>query len=75
MLRLLGVTFTFREVDLAGAEQRGEDFLKLNPFGTVPVLDDNGEIVADSCAILVYLASKHDPAGLRQRVVYGLAAG
>jgi len=64
MLRLLGVDFTFREVDLAGGEQRGEAFLKLNPFGTVPVLDDNGEIVADSCAILVYLAAKHDPAGL-----------
>jgi glutathione S-transferase len=63
MLRLLGVDFDFQEVDLAGGEQRGEAFLKLNPFGTVPVLDDNGEIVADSCAILVYLASKHDPAG------------
>jgi glutathione S-transferase len=64
MLRLLGVKFTFREVDLAGGEQRGEAFLKLNPFGTVPVLDDNGEIIADSCAILVYLAAKYDPAGL-----------
>jgi glutathione S-transferase len=34
------------------------DFLKMNPFGQVPVLDDDGEYVSDSNAILVYLAKK-----------------
>src|SRR5208337_352892 len=63
MLRLLGLDFDFRQVDLVGGEQKGEAFLKLNPFGTVPVIDDNGVIVADSCAILVYLATKYDPEG------------
>ena len=33
-------------------------FLALNPFGQVPVLDDGGTVIADSNAILVYLASK-----------------
>lgn len=60
MLRLLGLPFEFRPVDLAGGEHRRPAFLKLNPFGTVPVLDDNGAIVADSVAILVYLASTYD---------------
>jgi glutathione S-transferase len=64
MLRLLELPFERREVDLLGGEQRGEPFLKLNPFGTVPVVDDNGEIVADSCAILVYLATRYDSSGL-----------
>ncbi|MFX4462445.1 glutathione S-transferase family protein, partial [Acinetobacter baumannii] len=34
------------------------EFLALNPFGQVPVLDDDGTIIADSNAILVYLATK-----------------
>jgi glutathione S-transferase len=64
MLRLLDVPFAFHQVDLAGGEQRGEAFLRLNPFGTVPVIEDDGVVVADSCAILVYLATKYDPDGL-----------
>ena len=62
MLRLLNLPFEFRPVDLAGGEQRGPAFLKLNPFATVPVIEDNGVIIADSAAILVYLASKYDDA-------------
>jgi glutathione S-transferase len=62
MLRLLDLPFTFQPVDLAGGEQRGEAFLKLNPFATVPVIDDGGTVVADSVAILVYLAQRYDPA-------------
>ncbi len=63
MLRLLGLPFDFHQIDLAGSEQRGEAFLKLNPFGTVPVIEDDGIVIADSCAILVYLATKYDPDG------------
>ncbi len=55
MLRLLGLPFDFREIDLAGGEHKRGAFLKLNPFGTVPVIDDSGTTVADSVAILVYL--------------------
>jgi glutathione S-transferase len=64
MLRLLDLPFAFHQVDLAGGEQRGEAFLRLNPFGTVPVIEDDGVVVADSCAILVYLATKYDADGL-----------
>jgi glutathione S-transferase len=63
MLRLLNLPFDFHQVDLAGGEQRGEAFLKLNPFGTVPVIEDDGVVIADSCAILVYLATKYDAEG------------
>lgn len=62
MLRLLQLPYEFRPVDLAGGEQKGAAFLRLNPFGTVPVIEDGGTVVADSVAILVYLASKYDPA-------------
>jgi len=55
---LLDVPHELVEVDLkAGAHKRPE-FLALNPFGQVPVLEDDGVVVADSNAILVYLAKK-----------------
>lgn len=63
MLRLLDLPFEFRNVDLLSGEQKSDAFLKLNPFGQVPVIDDGGEIIADSAAILVYLARKYDPTG------------
>jgi glutathione S-transferase len=57
-LSLLGVTHEAIEVDLkAGAHKRPE-FLALNPFGQIPVLDDGGTIIPDSNAILVYVARK-----------------
>ncbi|UQY35486.1 glutathione S-transferase [Pseudomonas fulva] len=68
---LLGLKPELVEVDLAGGANKQPEFLALNPFGQVPVLDDDGVVVADSNAILVYLAKKtgrtdwlpEDPAG------------
>ncbi|MGD9479413.1 glutathione S-transferase family protein [Shinella sp. G-2] len=57
-LSLLGVKADIVDVDLANGAHKKPDFLKLNPLGQVPVLDDDGVIVADSNAILVYLATK-----------------
>lgn len=70
-LSLLGVPHEAVEVDLAAGAHRAPDFLALNPFGQVPVLDDDGVMIADSNAILVYLAKRlgrtdwlpEDPAG------------
>jgi glutathione S-transferase len=51
------------DVDLMTGAHKAPAFLKLNPFGQLPVLDDEGAIVFDSNAILVYLAAKYDTAG------------
>lgn len=49
-------------VDLLSGGQKDPAFLAMNPFGQVPVIEDDGVVVADSNAILVFLAIKHDPA-------------
>ncbi|SDI87655.1 glutathione S-transferase [Pseudomonas flavescens] len=55
---LLGLKPELVEVDLAGGANKQPEFLALNPFGQVPVLEDDGVVIADSNAILVYLAKK-----------------
>lgn len=55
---LLGVPHELIEVDLASAAHKSPEFLKLNPFGQIPVLEDGDLVIADSNAILVYLAKK-----------------
>lgn len=58
-LGLLGVEHELVHVDLANGAQKKPEFLALNPLGQVPVLDDNGTVIADSNAILVYLARQY----------------
>jgi glutathione S-transferase len=55
---LLGLPHELVEVDLKSGAHKKPEFLKLNPFGQVPVLEDDGVVVSDSNAILVYLAKK-----------------
>lgn len=57
-LSLLGVKADLVEVDLPNGEHKSPDYLKLNSFGQVPVLEDEGVVVNDSNAILVYVATK-----------------
>lgn len=62
-LSLLGLPFEAIDVDLRAGAQKQPDFLRLNAFGQVPVIEDGNVVVADSNAILVYLASKYDKTG------------
>lgn len=59
MLSLLGLPATFIDVDLAAGEHKAAPFLNLNAFAQVPVLDDQGVILSDSNAILVYLERRY----------------
>lgn len=60
-LSLAGVEHELVAVDLAAGAHKQPEFLELNGFGEVPVLDDGGTIIADSLAILVYVARKIGP--------------
>ncbi len=55
---LLGQPFDLIEVDLKSGAHKKPEFLALNPFGQVPVLEDDDVVISDSNAILVYLAKK-----------------
>jgi glutathione S-transferase len=63
MLSLLGLPFESVEVDLAGGAHKTPAFLAMNPFGQVPVIEDGEATLADSNAILVYLATRYDTSG------------
>ena len=56
MLAQLGIVCEIVEVDILKGESRTPEFLKINPNGRTPVLDDNGFVLAESNAILAYLA-------------------
>ena len=62
-LALLGVPYELVFVDLAKGAHKQPAFLAINPFGQVPVIDDNGTVLSDSNAILVYLAKQYDKTG------------
>jgi len=55
LLAHLGIPCEIVGVDILKGESRTEEFLKINPNGRTPVLDDNGFILAESNAILAYL--------------------
>jgi glutathione S-transferase len=60
-LNILGVPYESVDVDLRAGGHKTPEFLAMNPFGQIPVLQDGEIILADSNAILVYLARKYDP--------------
>lgn len=74
LLSLLGLPVQLCEVDLLKGAQKQPSFLALNSFGQVPVLDDAGTIIADSSAILVYLALKYGADGWLPRAPAQAAA-
>jgi glutathione S-transferase len=41
--------------------RRSAEFLRLNPLGQIPVLEDGAIVICDSNSILVYLAKRYAP--------------
>lgn len=49
------VPFETKLIDIMKGDNKKPEFLKLNPFHKIPVIDDNGFVVRESVAILRYL--------------------
>jgi maleylpyruvate isomerase len=64
-LNLKGIAYDQRSYHLRKGEQYGAAFLKLNPVGLVPALEENGQVLTQSLAIIEYLDETHpEPAFL-----------
>ena len=65
MLAWLGLAYQSVPVDFhPGRAHKSATFLaQVNPLGQLPVIDDDGFVLRDAQAILVYLAGKYDTEG------------
>ena len=62
MMAILGVEYTSVPIDFyPGWGHKSAAFKKINRLGHIPVIDDDGFVLRDSHAILIYLASRYDP--------------
>ncbi len=69
-LEEIGAAYEALHVNLAADEQRSDGFLALNPNHKIPVLEDEGTVVWESGAILLYLGETYDP---KHRILPGNA--
>jgi glutathione S-transferase len=60
----LGLKFEHIPVGFADGGTRKPDYMKINPNGHVPAIDDEGTIIWESMAINLYLAEKYGKAPL-----------
>ena len=65
------------EIDMAAGAHRGDTYRKLNPYGRVPTLEEDGFLLYESTAILEYLEATHPqpplvPADARGRALVSM---
>jgi glutathione S-transferase len=53
-----GLPYRVHALDHTGGELDGEAYGRLSPFRQLPVIDDDGFVVAESAAVVLYLAEK-----------------
>jgi len=57
-LEEMRLPYAVRVIDFASSEQKADWYVKLNPNGRIPTLEDDGFVIFESGAILIYLAEK-----------------
>jgi glutathione S-transferase len=53
-----GLEYRVHALDHTGGELDGEAYSRISPFHQAPVIDDDGFVVAESAAVVLYLAEK-----------------
>ena len=62
-------------VKLGKMEQKSPEHLKRNPYGKIPVIDDDGKLLFESCIINEYLDEKYPNPPLQPKDPYLRARG
>ena len=57
-LEEMGLPYEVRALDYLGGGAESPAFAAISPFNQIPVLEDDGLVIAESCAILIHLAEK-----------------
>lgn len=57
-LEEMGLSYEVCPVDIHQGEQHTPEFIAVNPNNKIPALEDNGTVIWESGAILLYLANK-----------------
>lgn len=55
LLEEIGAEYTLHSVDIFNGESQSADYLAKNPFGKIPTLEVNGELLYETAAITEYL--------------------
>ncbi len=69
LLSLIGKSYESVTIDSLHGETRQPNFLAISPRGLIPVLEDQGVRIADSMAILIYLARCYAPKWLPEEPI------
>lgn len=64
LLEELGVPYELVRMDSSKRETHTESYLRVNPLGHVPALDDGGTVLVESAAIIMHLADRFADKGL-----------
>jgi glutathione S-transferase len=69
-LEEVGLAYRFHALDQTAGDLDRESYARISPFHQVPVIDDDGFVIAESAAILLYVAEKAErliPSDVRGR--------
>lgn len=61
LLEELGIDYEVIGLKFSEKQHKSEEYLKINPNGKIPTMDDDGFILWESMAINKYLSKKHKP--------------
>jgi glutathione S-transferase len=67
LLQELGLDYELVLVDRAIEAQKSPEYLKLNPNGRIPTLEDDGNAIFEAAAIVLHLVDRHPDAGMAPR--------
>ncbi|WP_296597618.1 glutathione S-transferase family protein [Phenylobacterium sp.] len=64
LLEEMGLPYRMRPVDLLAGVENDTEFLKVNPAGFIPALQDGEVVMVESIAIMEYLMARYGPTPL-----------